>query len=463
MTSKEMARLYELVLAAQAAVTRPWEPGETSRPVTFLTDHLAEEGWKLGWRLVAALREAHAELFRFYGEQDLHLAALDLVRDADDVPSIDDLARALSAKGADENASWIVEVPLANVSMDREWAPAGPTAAVRRAWDVDSPPDAERRRLGGTEDDARAEFAVFHHLHDRLGPPTRFLRSEEGTEDTTHTASLLTIEEGPRRLAVETAQARAHYVVATWSLLAPPEPTHLFPELAVWSPQPNQWEEPPHKRYEPKAWITRERRHAGIWHWAPYPLPDDSVLAAPFEAFAALERRSAQALLSGASALYAAERGSRAQLSEHILDVRRALECLCEPADGKSPDPRWENLASHFDVWTRVEEQRSYTPERVADLQDRLRNARNIGMHGADAVLIDLGWATGDRTLKYGRTARASDLAYTALYRDLGPMAFAVSEALRAAWKEMRAADFDDAAFEKLFSDPPRLDQASRA
>jgi hypothetical protein len=35
MTESGLQRLHRLVHAAQAEVNRPWEPGETSRPIQF--------------------------------------------------------------------------------------------------------------------------------------------------------------------------------------------------------------------------------------------------------------------------------------------------------------------------------------------------------------------------------------------------------------------------------------------
>jgi hypothetical protein len=99
-----------------------------------------------------------------------------------------------------------------------------------------------------------------------------------------------------------------------------------------------------------------------------------------------------------------------------------------------------------------VAEARAYTPQTIAELQRRLINARNIGTHGADAALLDLGWSGGDRPLLGGHIAEDTDLSLAALNRDLSPTLFAVGEALRGAWGAMRAADFDEAAFEKLFA-----------
>jgi hypothetical protein len=99
-----------------------------------------------------------------------------------------------------------------------------------------------------------------------------------------------------------------------------------------------------------------------------------------------------------------------------------------------------------------VAEARAYTPAAITALQQRLINARNIGTHGADAALLDLGWTAGDRPLMYGQLAQATDLTLAALSRDLSPTLFAIGEALRGAWAEMRRVGFDEAAFESLFA-----------
>ena len=92
------------------------------------------------------------------------------------------------------------------------------------------------------------------------------------------------------------------------------------------------------------------------------------------------------------------------------------------------------------------------TAEQIAALQKRLRTARNIGTHGADAALIDLGWFGGDRVVKGGGAMPATDLAFTALHRDPAPMIYAVGDALASAWRYMRERDFDDDRFAELFT-----------
>lgn len=454
MTTKELQRLHELVHEAQAVVNRPWEEGETSRPIEFFTNHLTEEGWRLGWVLVAAIREQHPDLFGFYDEQHLHMDALDVLLAASSPPSVEEIAESLRGAAATEDGEWIVSIPLANASLDRAWAPAGPTAALRRTFGAE-PALADDAAETAASDEASAEFDVFHHLGDRLTPPPRIVRFGDGVErDTKRLVSLLIVERGPRLMAVEQARAKAHYAVATWSVLAPPERWHLLPDLASWFPQPDTHHEIEHKLFERDSWISHERRQGTvIREWAPYDLPDDTILAAPFEAFAQLERRPAQALLTATSALYAAGRGSRAQLSAQIREARRSIECLCEPATGNgNARTRWKHLAQRFDVWQRLAEARAYTPAAIIALQQRLINARNIGTHGADAALLDLGWTAGDRPLMYGQLAQATDLTLAALSRDLSPTLFAIGEALRGAWAETRRVGFDEAAFESLFA-----------
>lgn len=457
MTTEQLVRLHQLVHDSQAVVERPWEPGETSRPITFFTDHLTNEGWRLGWTLLGALREQHATLFRYYGEEGLHRAALDFVLSSDAAPSLVQVAEFLM-EDVDGEGLWLVCVPLANVALDRAWAPLAERIVLWRA------PEAHRiedRALqeAASEEEFLAETDVFRHLGDRLSPAPRTLRMSAGPKlDTGRTVTLLSAETGPPAIAIEAARGKAHYALATWSLLKPPADWHLLPDLGVWSPQPFLHQRARHKRLEDNRWIHAERTRGGDYrHWAPYDLPGDDVLRAPFEAFEHLNRRSAQALLSGTAAIYSGQRASRSQLSERIRDVRAAIECLCEPAcceDGHVRE-RWERLAQRFAVWDQVADARAYTPSTVAQLQQRLVDARNISAHGADAALIDLGWTAGDRPLRRGRQASATDLTVTALHRDLGPMLYAVGEALRHAWNAMRDAQFDDAVFEGLFGPAP--------
>jgi hypothetical protein len=454
MNSREIERLHHLVHAAQAIVRRPWEPGETSRPIEFFTDHLDDEGWRLGWTLVAALRERAPELFRLYSEEGLHRALLDLLLSRPSPPPVQGLVAELLEQAAEDNGPWLVSIPLANASLSRPWAPLSESAVMWRAPTAHQMEDQEARETLEQEE-TKAEFAVFHHLGDRIRPASAVLRLGSGREiETGRTVSMLLTESGPPVVATETARMRAQYALATWSLLAPPKDWHVLPDLGVWAPQPNLTQATVYKRFDPGQWISSERRRGGSYReWGPYDLPADDVLTAPFEAFEHLDRRPAQALLSATLAAHSASRATRSLLSERIRDVRAAVESLCEPPAGSSQRvrKRWERVAVRFGVWDRVAENRAYTPALIAEVQRRIVNARNISAHGADAALIDLGWLAGDRALRLG-SAAATDLARSALHRDLAPMVYAVSEAIRCIWSAMRDAEFEEAAFEQLFA-----------
>lgn len=456
MTPQELEELHRLVRQAEAFAKRPLEEGETSRPITFFTHHLPDAGWRLGWQLVGVLRAAHPDLFRFYDEQNLHYEALGVLVGSSSAPSIDELADTLGSRGQSEEGSWLISVPIANASLDRPWAPAGPNAALRRTAGWQGPMTTEQEESAGVEH-AEAQFGIYRHLHDRLTPTSRRLFLGDGHEvDTKLLVCMFLVEDGARGMATRQARAKAHYAIATWSILAPPDRWNLLPDLGSWSPQPSLKQSLEYKKLDPDQWISHERQQGGDYReWAPYTLPADDVLAAPFEAFAKLSRRPAQALLTATAALYAAGRGSRAQIADQVREARRSIECLCEPVAGGNTGnarDRWERLANRLDIWRHVAEARAYTPTQIAEVQARLINARNISAHGADAALLDLGWTAGDRPLMYGQLAAATDLSLAALSRDLEPMLFAIGEALRGTWTAMRAADFEESVFERLFA-----------
>lgn len=445
-----LERLHRLVLKAQAEVDRQLDPGEVRR-FEFFTSRLSDEGWRLGWQLVADLRAHHPDLFNFYSEEALHMASLDFVVGEAEPPSFELIAQHLLAEVAEPDRV-LVAIPLANIALDRAWAPAGQTAALVKAYGADPSHD-----MGAAADESIAiRFGLFHHLGDHLRPAARKLHFATDHEiDTGRTATLFSIEAGPAQVAVEIARAKAHYALATWALLAPPPRFHLLPDVADWAPQPYLHQGARHKLLEASRWIGTERDSTpSIRRWSPYPAPADEILAAPFEAFAAIRSRPAQALLSATSARLSACRAPRSMLSERIRDVRAALESLCEPPDcaSVSAGARWIRLSDRFRVWDQVASTRAYSAQALAEVQSRLLNARNVSTHGADAALLDLGWPAGDRRLR-GRagTAPRSDFAQAALRRDLGVMTHAVSEALRATWREMRLTEFDQDAFERLF------------
>ncbi len=454
MTAEQLARLYELVHVAEAHVHRPWKLGETSRPIEFFTDHLGDEGWRLGWVLVGALREAAPDLFGSYGEAGLHRGALDVILSFPEPPAaLEQIADALRDEASGDDGARIVVIPLANVALSRPWAPLGDCAAIQRASESDAVDDADVRETLELEE-FQADRDVRKHLGDRLPPAPRRLQIGGQLLDTGRSASLISVEHGPPPIAIEAARAKALYALATWAVLAPPVDWHLMPDIAVWTPQPSLSQRTQHKLFEPGTLIAHERTSGGDYRrWAPYELPADDLLPAPFEAFERLDRRPAQALLSSTAAVHAGSRATRSQLSERLRDVRAAIESLCQPPPGVrgNADSRWKHLAERFGVWEELADARAYTPQQIKALQERLDAARNISAHRAEAALIDLGWTRGSAAMRGRGKTKAEDLAVTALQRDIGPMLHALGQALRGTWAAMREADFGETAFEALF------------
>jgi hypothetical protein len=457
MDSVRLARLHEIVRAASEHVRRPPADGEESRPFEHYTNFIGDEGIHLGWELVAELRETAADLFASYSEGGLYGEALDVLDSEVVPPTVEAIATRLRAAAVTDEGPWLIVMPLANVSLgDRAWAPLGPCAAIQRALD-------EHRFAGEDPDERESEdieacSQVRRHLGDQVDPASRTLKVD-GTEiDTGRAASIIFKETGRPFVAIEAARAKSLYALATWAVLSSPALQHLNPDLANWTPQPRLRQRAVYKRFEAARWGRTEPTQGGdYWSWAPYDLPSEEVLIAPFEAFENLGRRSAQALLSSTAAIHAGGRASRSQTSERLRDVIAAVDCLCVPppgVHGTTADQRWDRLAQRFGVWDDVARLRAYTPARISEMHQRLRDARDISVHHSEAALLDLGWNAGGGRRMRGRSRRtkAEDLALAAVHRDMALLLYAVAGVLRETWSEMRAVRFDDDAFEALFS-----------
>jgi hypothetical protein len=183
-----------------------------------------------------------------------------------------------------------------------------------------------------------------------------------------------------------------------------------------------------------------------------YQVPDVAILRTPFQAFAMKDGRCAQALLTASLTLHTASRGSRYQLSERLRAVRSAIETLCESAPGKSDaEERWERLVARYGVENALAD-RGYEQGDAKAISGRLRIARNVATHGADAVLLDLGWPAGlDRPGPGKAVTKAEDLGVAALPADLAMLSFAVRLVLREMWPVARESGFNEGAFEGLF------------
>jgi hypothetical protein len=179
------------------------------------------------------------------------------------------------------------------------------------------------------------------------------------------------------------------------------------------------------------------------------------LLRIPFDAIDLVrERRSAQAQLSASWAYFQAARGSRSLLSERLRHLLVAVETLGEPAPGKQMRwSRWRRIRDRFEVHEALKV-RGHSRKEIKRAEKRLKQARNIATHGADAALIDLGFRPGEqRELLHGSMMPTDDLGFAALNADLSAMLFAVRLVLDGSLREAAANDWDDEEFERLFSD----------
>lgn len=447
-----LADLKTRVDRARSEMEAPLAPDEESRPILPITEYLREEDTIVLMEVVRALRVQHPHTFNLYPEDTLATNIIFVLSDDGEAPTLAELAqRVLDAAG--EEGPWLVSTPLANVAMPEAMLAIDERTVLQRAYLGREVQDEEYNEV------VEAHFAVFDTLKDYLVPPSRWLGSSghgDQAIDTARTAALLTVEDGTRPLAVARARAKAMYALAIWSITSPPGDFGQLPDLGIYGPQPFLHIPQHTKEYDPGEWISKKRPSVGsIYHHSAYPVPEGDLLALPFEALrAAPSCRSAQALLSASWAAFEASRGSRFLLSERLRYILVAVESLIEsePA-GKMRWRRWENLSKRFGVHDELRS-RGYTEEEIEIAEGRLRSARHIATHGADAALIDLGFPEGaERPMKYGPPMPAEDLGFPALSADLRILIFAVQHVLNQLLRHQQEAGWDDARFEKQFSE----------
>jgi hypothetical protein len=451
MSSIDLGPLKEAVDRAHEEYREPPEEGE-SKPILPLPLYLAEEEWELVWRAVRALRRDHPGVFIQFHEATLANLIIDEFGELESTTTLEGLADRLR-EIAESEGPWLVSTPLSNITVPE---PAMKLADEVVLWRAILGTDWMNERFGGGEDDDNSEFTVHDFLGDRLPRVTRWLRfSSRESVDTRVGAQLLTVEEGTGVLAPARARAKAQYALAVWAILEPPKQWKLLPDLGIWTQQPHLQLGQRFKRREHEKWIPREQvKGNSIRSWGEYEAPGADLLAIPFQAIENLERRSSQALLSAALAQQQASRASRFLLSERIRNIHAAIECLCEPEPGAGGAyGRWEIIANRFGVWDEMGK-RGYDPQDAIDVQKRLKKARNIAAHGADAALIDLGYPEAEQRKMQGKNnyALGHDLAIAAVQADLMPLIFAVGHVLNELLLLMRDNDWDDELFEAQFS-----------
>jgi hypothetical protein len=413
-----------------------------------LIDWLSDDDVPRVWEVVRRLRRDHVATTNRFSEDALPGLVVDLLAERDDILELSDLADQLDALAAAEGP-WLIATPIANIAMDRAVISLGPNSVLQQAV-------AGQEWLGdrSAASGDTSGFEVHDLLGDRLPQVTQWAAGEAGPLDTRRGATLLTVEDGVPALALPRARARAQYAIAVWTILSPPEAFETWPDLGTWVPQPYIHWQQRFKVKEDDAWIAKQpTRGSNVTQYSPYPTPVDDVLHAPFEAFANLDKRCAQALLSASLTLAHAMRRSRHELSAQLRNTMACLEVLCEKENEISAaQARWEAVAGRFDVWSELSH-RNYSDDDIAKLQLRIKRGRNIATHGADAALLDLGYPeSAQRKVGRDKFAPGTDFAYSALAADLVPLRFALGFVITKLFDVARASGWDDATFEAQFA-----------
>jgi len=426
----------------------PPPPGG-SKPLLLLDQYLTDDDWRLVRETVWALRREHGDTFALYTENALAVMLIDILASCDSAPALSQVANEIAALAEDEGP-WLISTPLANITTAEPLTRLAEGVFLWRAHLGTAWLD---ERFSEPEDDSALTVRQTLGTHPRRS--TRWLRLPGARRlDMARGASILSVEKGSPALAHAHATAKAQYAMAVWAVLHPPEEWHLLPDLASWGPQPHIQTREPYEKLSPGRGPSGRGSSAGmIREWSPYDAPPADLLRVPFEAMEARDRRCAQSLLSSSLALFQASRGSRHQLSERLRYLGVSIEALAEKRPGEAGAfPRWQRVAERHGVWDELEA-RGYRKEDITDIQRRLKTARDVATHGADAVLIDLGYpVSATRALQGRRTAAGEDLAFSSLHADLSPLIFAVRFVLRELLDQARSRDWDECAFEAEFA-----------
>jgi hypothetical protein len=335
-----------------------------------------------------------------------------------------------------------VLTPLANLEPGQDYLEVTSEVAL-------IPTPAEDWKPGEFREAARAQFG------DWLYPSPRMAEKDGHPFDTRNAAALLSLEEGTPPIATERARLRARYAIAAWSVLKPPLLEEIMPDTGTWLPQPWINQAQAHKPLE--LGPARTPAQHDWLEYRSYRLPAEvEQIRLPFQALELVEQsRPAQALLTASWSLAQAGRASRLSLSDRLMKLYAAVAALCDPRRGRVRGAeileRWDRMSERVGTWTEIAGTRySGLDQRLANV--RLKTARDIATHGADAVLLDLGYPQGAKKLIDGRrTPEGSALALTALSTDLSALLHAARHATRSLWLEMGSCDWDEPTFEARF------------
>jgi len=172
--------------------------------------------------------------FARYHENILASSIVGELLDSDSVPSLRELAERLDARASDAGP-WLVSTPLANITLPELVVPLTADALLQVTH-----PERDRTQWDSKEQDADIELEVIRHLKDRLPRATRWLHfsTEPDPIDTRRTVALLSVEEGTVALATAKARSKAHYALAVWTTVHPPDEFEIVADSGLWVPQP---------------------------------------------------------------------------------------------------------------------------------------------------------------------------------------------------------------------------------
>jgi hypothetical protein len=423
---------------------RAEQPPDGIQALVPLEMHLADEDWPHIWELVWRLRDVDPETFNRSTENAAATACVRSLANLESPPTIGRLANLL-AIGRDEDSRHLVLTPVANLVAPGDYTELSQSASLIRA----PLQNGEKVEL---IDRAKRQFG------DWIRPPFRMHRlGDRGELDTRNGAALLSEERGSPAVAAERARIKARYAIAVWSILRPPGQEEIMADTGTWLPQP--WIHRPQSIRALQTEPGSRRPSQGEWvAYNPYEPPGDAMeLRLPFTALQKVKSsRCAQALLSASWSLAQTGRASRLTLSDRLIQLYAAVAALCDPGTGQVAGSeilaRWNRMTERVGTWEAIAgtRYRGLDPKLA---NERLKGARDIATHGADAVLIDLGFPDGDpRRIAGGRVAEPSTLAVAGLSSDLSALLHAARHATRHLWLKADEQDWNDGAFSEHFA-----------
>jgi hypothetical protein len=294
--------------------------------------------------------------------------------------------------------------------------------------------------------------STFQHLDARV-----ITDSDGQPVDTRRGAWLVSRENGSLDVGKERAMVRARLVLATWTLLNPPE-TEIY--MALW-PVTSEWLPQVHlhvmQRSVDVAGNERERSATVLYdedELALYRPPEGDLRRAPIAAIdRAATHRPAVRLLAAAWSLYLAARPQNdLQWIDRLMLVQRARNQICEVSGGRgSWQKRWEALSENLSIAEELVT-RGFDQHSIDAVSARAWDLRNISAHSADAVLISLGFPPErQQPLRHNSPIPGSELAPLHIREGTEAPFTAARFAATRLWILMMECEFDEASWEELF------------